>query len=76
MVNYLGAGINVSPNGTLIFMEWGILNAIKDKANVPYAASMRSYKDSLQLFSQPLGRQMEELYSAPYLIIELICTAF
>lgn len=30
---------------------------------------MRSYKDSLQLFSQPLGRQMEELHSAPYLSI-------
>ena len=59
----------MSPNGTLIFKEWGIFNAIKDKANIPYAASMRSYKDSLQLFSQPLGRQMEELYSAPYLII-------
>ena len=30
---------------------------------------MRSYKDSFQLFSQPLVHQMEELYSARYIVI-------
>ena len=65
----MGAGINISPNATVIFKEWGIYEAIKDKANIPYAGFMRSYKDSLVLSSQQLGHEIESIYSASYMVI-------
>lgn len=65
----MGAGINVSPNATRIFQNWGLLGEIKEKGIAPFAAFMRSYKDSSELSVQYLGCQMEELYSAPYIVI-------
>ena len=64
-----GAGINISPNATVIFKEWGIYEAIKNKANIPYAGFMRSYKDSVVLSRQQLGHEIESLYSASYMVI-------
>ena len=53
----------------MIFKEWGILETIKGKANIPYAAFMRSYKDSIELSKQQLGDEVENLYQAPYMVI-------
>ena len=69
VANQLGAGINVSPNATRLFKEWGILRAVEERSTAPYAAFMRSYKDHNELSNQPLGNLMEEMYSTPYLII-------
>ena len=67
--NQLGAGINISPNATRLFREWGILHAVEEKSTAPYAAFMRSYRDHAELSKQQLGNLMEEMYSTPYLII-------
>lgn len=68
-MSQLGAGINISPNGTIVLKEWGILEAIRDKANVPYAAFMRCYKDSIELSRQQLGPWLEAVYLAPHLTL-------
>ncbi len=69
MANQLGAGINISPNATRLFKEWGILRGVEEKSTASYAAFMRSYKDHAELSNRRLGSLMEEMYSTPYLII-------
>ena len=69
MASKLGAGINISPNATRLFKEWGIIRAVEERSTDPYAAFMRSYKDHAELSNQRLGALMGEMYSTPYLIV-------
>lgn len=65
----LGAGINITPNATSILDQFGVLEDIRSKANVPGSAIMRSYKDGTELSRVDLGRSIEDMYSAPYMVI-------
>mmetsp|Transcript_12832 Transcript_12832/g.34545 ORF Transcript_12832/g.34545 Transcript_12832/m.34545 type:complete len:414 (+) Transcript_12832:108-1349(+) len=67
----VGAGIQLSPNGTRVLFELGLRDALMKKgtAFVPEAAEMRAWNSGAVLVSMPLGKRVESKFGFPYLHI-------
>ncbi|QSZ32049.1 hypothetical protein DSL72_001618 [Monilinia vaccinii-corymbosi] len=64
----IGAGIQLPPNATRILQEWNVLQPIMQYAYMPKEGSLRSYRGTV-LTRQTSGKEIEEEYGSPYLVI-------
>lgn len=65
----VGAGIQISPNGTRILAEWGLLDALESAAFEPEAIEMRLPGWAEPIFRLPLIPLARARWQAPYLHI-------
>lgn len=65
----VGAGIQIGPNGCKVLRALGLLEQLKPFAFVPQAAEMRFGDTGKIIFSLPLAETSEQRYGAPYLNI-------
>ncbi|MEM8753829.1 MAG: FAD-dependent monooxygenase [Pseudomonadota bacterium] len=63
----VGAGIQLSPNGTRVLSALGLGPAIEAVAYEPDRLEMRLGPSGFRVFSLPLGAEMRRRYGAPYL---------
>lgn len=62
----VGAGIQISPNGTRILERLGLANAMRRVAVRPLKMEFRRWNDGLLLGSYSLADQCESAFGAPY----------
>ena len=62
-----GAGIQISPNGTRLLRDYGLLDAAKRVAFEPQAAVLARSDTGATVFRTPLGAEAVARYGAPYL---------
>ncbi|KAI9148762.1 FAD/NAD(P)-binding domain-containing protein [Paramyrothecium foliicola] len=65
----VGAGIQMPPNATKIFRDWGILPKILEKASVPNDVCFRSYRDGEILHKQSLWPDTQTNFGSPHVQI-------
>ena len=63
----VGAGVQISPNGSRILEAMGVLQELKGKAFEPEALEMRHGKSGRQLLHLPMKEKARERWGAPYL---------
>ena len=64
----LGAGVQISPNGSRVLRELGLLSAMQAIASVPTAKEMRLFNTGQAWRVQDLGANAEARYGSPYLV--------
>jgi salicylate hydroxylase len=62
----VGAGIQMSPNGTRILHRLGLAEPLRAAAVRPIASVFRRYEDGRELARHPLGDDCERTFGAPY----------
>lgn len=62
----VGAGIQIPPNSSRIFREWGLAKKFEKKAIKPANIFLRAYDSGDVLSTQPLDPEFSKLYGAPY----------
>jgi len=62
----VGAGIQMSPNGTRILHRLGLTEPMRDVAVRPVATVFRRYDDGRLLGRDPLGNECEQRFGASY----------
>ncbi|MCC3761597.1 FAD-dependent monooxygenase [Glycomyces sp. TRM65418] len=65
----IGAGIQLSPNGTRILHRLGLAEPLARVATRPRAVEVRRWDDDSLIGRTPLGEPCEELYGAPYYVL-------
>ena len=65
----LGAGIQISPNGSRVLRALGLLPAMQAIASVPVAKEMRLFNTGQAWRVQDLGANAEACYGAPYWMV-------
>ena len=65
----IGAGIQLGPNVTRIFQNWGLLDALRRTAVAPDRLQVRSATTGGVLGELRLGAAMTERYGTPYLTL-------
>ena len=63
-----GAGIQLSPNATLILGQLGVLDRLLPAAVRPQAVALRDARTLRELARVPLGEMAEKRWQAPYLV--------
>lgn len=63
----IGAGLQMSPNATMVLRWLGVLDAVAACAFQPSAAVLRDGRTGTQIYHAPLGRSAESRWGAPYL---------
>jgi len=63
----IGAGIQLSPNGTRLLAQHGLLTHLEQTAFEPQAATLRNAISGRVVFRTPLGQTARSRYGAPYL---------
>ena len=63
----IGAGVQISPNGSRILEAMGVLQELNGKAFEPEALEMRHGKSGRQLLYLPMREKARERWGAPYL---------
>lgn len=64
-LNEVGAGIQVPPNSSRIFDQWGIFERFKGKVVWPKAINMRRYATGEVIGETPLKPKMIDTYGYP-----------
>ncbi|KAK3378379.1 hypothetical protein B0H63DRAFT_246078 [Podospora didyma] len=63
----VGAGLQVTPNGTCLLAQWGLLDILAPKAAVPSMLSVHRYDGTRLLAHEPaLQERMQERYGYPF----------
>ena len=62
----IGAGIQLSPNGTRVLHHIGLASELAERAVSPLATEFRSWKTAETINSIPLGKTVLERYGFPY----------
>ena len=65
----VGAGLQLGPNSTRILREWGLLDAVLERAVVPRLIEFRDVDDARLLTSIDLGPAFVSRYGAPYVVM-------
>ena len=65
----LGAGVQISPNGSRVLRELGLLPAMQAIASVPTAKEMRLFNTGQAWRVQDLGANAETRYGSPYWLV-------
>jgi len=65
----IGAGLQLSPNATRILDHLGVLHRLRGAALQPEAVVLRGSSSMAEIARVPLGRQGEERWGAPYLVV-------
>ncbi|KAH8891390.1 FAD/NAD(P)-binding domain-containing protein [Thozetella sp. PMI_491] len=63
----IGAGLQVTPNGTRLLKRWGLFDELSSQASSPVTLSVHRYDGTKLLAHEPdLQKQMQERYQAPF----------
>ncbi len=62
----VGAGIQISPNGTRVLHRLGLADALAQRGVRPVAVHQRRWDDGRTLQRAPLGEAVERAFGAPY----------
>src|SRR5690242_18020025 len=62
----VGAGLQMSPNGTRILHRLGLAEPLRAVGVRPLASVFRRYADGDELGRHPLGDECEKTFGAPY----------
>jgi salicylate hydroxylase len=65
----VGAGIQLAPNATRLLRCWGLLDEVAAWAHRPSRISFRTWSDGTEICHYALGREVEEEFKAPYLLL-------
>ena len=65
----VGAGIQLAPNATRELRRLGVLDAVAAQAARPSHVSFRTWSDGSEICRYALGREAEEEFGAPYLLL-------
>jgi salicylate hydroxylase len=65
----IGAGLQLSPNATLLLARLGVLDLLRRSAVAPPAIVLRDARTLKALARVPLGAAAEERWGAPYLVV-------
>ncbi|MGW2379206.1 FAD-dependent monooxygenase [Streptomyces sp. NPDC001658] len=65
----IGAGIQLAPNATRVLRRLGLLDAVAAQAARPAVLSYRTWSDGSEICRYALGREVEEEFGAPYLLL-------
>ncbi|MHC3469214.1 FAD-dependent monooxygenase [Streptomyces sp. 7R007] len=65
----IGAGIQLAPNGTRELRRLGLLDAVAARACRPPYVGFRTWSDGSEICRYALGREAEEAFGAPYLVV-------
>jgi salicylate hydroxylase len=65
----VGAGIQLAPNATRALRGLGLLDAVAAQAARPSHMSFRTWSDGAEICRYTLGREAEEEFGAPYLLV-------
>ena len=65
----VGAGVQVSPNASLVLGRLGVLDALRSAAVEPSDVVMRRARDGAVLARVPLGPSAADRYGAPFLAV-------
>ncbi|MFJ7076098.1 FAD-dependent monooxygenase [Streptomyces sp. NPDC098781] len=65
----IGAGIQLAPNATRELRRLDVLDAVAAAAAHPAHVSFRTWSDGSEICRYALGREAEEEFGAPYLVI-------
>ena len=63
----VGAGIQISPNGTRLLAHHGLLEALQNSAFEPEATVLQRADTGKLVFRTPMGQSASKRYGAPYL---------
>ncbi|MDF3140741.1 MULTISPECIES: FAD-dependent monooxygenase [unclassified Streptomyces] len=65
----VGAGIQLAPNATRELRRLDVLDAVAARAARPAHVSFRTWSDGSEICRYALGREAEEEFGAPYLVV-------
>lgn len=65
----VGAGIQLAPNATRVLRRLDVLDAVAAPASRPSHLSFRSWSDGSEICRYATGREAEEEFGAPYLLL-------
>ncbi|MFC5215493.1 FAD-dependent monooxygenase [Streptomyces coerulescens] len=65
----IGAGIQLAPNATRELRRLGVLDVVAARAAHPPHVSFRTWSDGSEICRYALGRDAEEEFGAPYLVV-------
>ncbi|WP_318199047.1 FAD-dependent monooxygenase [Streptomyces sp. MCL20-2] len=65
----IGAGIQISPNGSRLLQDLGIGRCLERRGVRPDSIDVRNWADGRTLARTPLGQACEQMYGAPYLAL-------
>ncbi|MFE5819700.1 FAD-dependent monooxygenase [Streptomyces sp. NPDC056479] len=65
----IGAGIQLAPNATRELRRLGVLDQVSAQAAHPAHVSFHTWSDGSEICRYALGREAEEEFGAPYLVI-------
>ncbi|MFF5482552.1 FAD-dependent monooxygenase [Streptomyces sp. NPDC012935] len=65
----VGAGIQLAPNATRVLRRLDVLDAVAAPAARPSHVSFRTWSDGAEICRYALGREAEEEFGAPYLLL-------
>lgn len=65
----VGAGLQMAPNASRVLDRWGLLDAVRDIGVSPRHLVFRDALTGQELTRQSLGREFQERYGAPYVVV-------
>ncbi|WP_030612043.1 FAD-dependent oxidoreductase [Streptomyces fulvoviolaceus] len=65
----VGAGIQLAPNATRVLRRLDLLDAVAAQAARPDHLSFRTWSDGSEICRYAMGREVEEEFGAPYLLL-------
>jgi salicylate hydroxylase len=65
----IGAGIQLAPNATRVLRRLDLLDAVAAQAFHPSHLSFRTWSDGAEICRYALGREAEDEFGAPYLLL-------
>lgn len=65
----VGAGIQLAPNATRVLRRLDLLDAVAAQAARPAHLSFRTWSDGSEICRYAMGREVEEEFGAPYLLL-------
>lgn len=65
----VGAGIQLAPDATRVLRRLDLLDAVAAQAVHPSHVSFRTWSDGAEICRYTLGREAEDAFGAPYLLL-------
>ncbi|KAM0276005.1 hypothetical protein ACHAQH_007175 [Verticillium albo-atrum] len=69
LLDWIGAGIQLSPNATRLLQHWGVFEEVLKYAAQPEAGTFRSYRGDVLSQSPPVSHPKLVREEAPYIVI-------
>ncbi|NGO06754.1 NAD(P)-binding protein [Streptomyces sp. HC44] len=65
----VGAGLQLAPNATRVLRRLGLFETVAARAHHPSHVSFRTWSDGAEICRYALGREAEDEFGAPYLLV-------